>query len=107
VAPGKHEMTADLTMLNFQILNNACSIGAGAVGIYRFYFVPRDQLRRIALVSKLKDKRYIRQKFQELYAFHPSFHWKKCQIMNSNVLVPWEKLANAVPDFLIKFISEL
>ena len=107
VAPGKHEMTSDLTMFNFQILDKACSSRAGSVGLYRFYFVDRDNLRRIAQVSKDKKKPYIHQKFLEKYAFHPSFRWRKCQIINDRVLRPWDTLQKAVPDYLITFLKQL
>jgi hypothetical protein len=108
VSPGKHEMGSDVSMFNFQILDAACSIGAGRVGVYRFYFAPREELLPIAKlkIRKKIDKLYIIQQFQKKYAFHPALHWKKCRIMTP-YLAPWEVLAKKVPQYVYEFLDQL
>ena len=105
VSPGKHEIGANVDMFSFKILEKACSVMAGSVGIYRFYFVPKDELRQIALLHI--KKQYVREAFMKKYAFVPSFQWHKCRIPKRGLLIPWDELAKRVPKILYDFLSRL
>jgi hypothetical protein len=105
VSPGKHELGPNVDSFSFRILKEACSKLAGSVGIYRFYFVPKDELRPVALLHMKKE--YIREAFMKKYAFEPSFHWHKCRIPKRNILISWDELVHLVPKFLVSFLSKL